>query len=101
MDLSEQDIRVIATNARIGLSDEEVTSMTGYLNSVIKSLKPITEYDLDGIEPTFHPIAGLVNIMRDDVIEPGLTLEEALANTSSHQGGQFLVPQILGAGGGR
>ncbi|MDR1185040.1 MAG: Asp-tRNA(Asn)/Glu-tRNA(Gln) amidotransferase subunit GatC [Coriobacteriales bacterium] len=100
MYLSEQDVRKIATYTRIGLSDAEVVAMTIDLNSIIESLSPITEYDLEGVEPTFHPIAGLSNVMREDVVRPGLSHEAALANAPSEQDGQFLIPSILGDGGG-
>ena len=100
MQLSEKDIQAIATNARIRLNDKEVTAMVGYLNDVIETLKPITEYDLKGVEPTYHPIAGQTNVMRDDVISPGLTQEEALANAPSQHNGHYRIPPILGNGGG-
>ncbi|MDR1082808.1 MAG: Asp-tRNA(Asn)/Glu-tRNA(Gln) amidotransferase subunit GatC [Coriobacteriales bacterium] len=100
MHLSVKDVRGIATYARIGLSDEEVEAMTVDLNNIIESLKPITEYDLEGVEPTFHPIAGLSNVMREDVVQSGLSREEALANAPSQQEGQFRVLPILGDGGG-
>jgi aspartyl-tRNA(Asn)/glutamyl-tRNA(Gln) amidotransferase subunit C len=74
--------------------------MTVDLNNIIESLKPITEFDLDGVPPTFHPIAGLSNVMREDVAQPGLSHETALANAPSQQDGQFLIPPILGDGGG-
>ena len=51
--LTEKDVRGIATYARIGLTDEEVTAMTEDLNNIIESLKPITEYDLEGVELPF------------------------------------------------
>jgi aspartyl-tRNA(Asn)/glutamyl-tRNA(Gln) amidotransferase subunit C len=100
MYLSEKDVRGIATYARIGLSDAEVTAMTVDLNNIIESLRPITEYDLEGVEPTFHPIAGLSNVMREDVARPGLTREAALANAPAQRDGQFLIPSILGDSGG-
>ena len=59
--VTEKDVRDIATYTRIGMTDEEVAAMTVDLNNIIDSLKPITEYDLEGVEPTFHPIGGLVN----------------------------------------
>ena len=61
--VTEKDVRDIATYTRIGMTDEEVAAMTVDLNNIIDSLKPITEYDLEGVEPTFHPIGGLVNVM--------------------------------------
>ena len=98
MALSEKDVRDIATYTRIGLSDEEVVQMTRDLNDIIDSLAPITEYDLEGVVPTFHPIAGLVNVMREDVPADGFTQEEALANSDSTEDGAFRIPTILGGG---
>lgn len=96
--LTEKDVRGIATYARIGLTDEEVTEMTVDLNSIIESLKPITEYDLEGVEPTFHPIGNLSNVMRGDVEGESFTQEVALENAPKQQDGSFLIPAILGGG---
>lgn len=96
--LTEKDVRGIAMYARIGLTDEEVTEMTVDLNSIIESLKPITEYDLEGVEPTFHPIGNLSNVMREDVEGESFTQEVALENAPKQQDGSFLIPAILGGG---
>lgn len=96
--LTEKDVRGIATYARIGLIDEEVTEMTVDLNNIIESLKPITEYDLEGVEPTFHPIGNLSNVMREDVEGESFTQEVALENAPKQQDGSFLIPSILGGG---
>ena len=96
--LSEADVRGIAEYTRIGLDAEEVVAMTADLNAIIDSLAPITEFDLDGVEPTFHPIGGLHNVMREDVVEESFTQEQALANAPHRQDGSFLIPAILGGG---
>lgn len=96
--LTEKDVRGIATYARIGLTDEEVAEMTVDLNNIIESLKPITEYDLEGVEPTFHPIGNLSNVMREDVEGGSFTQEVALENAPKQQDGSFLIPSILGGG---
>ncbi len=100
MYLTEEDVRGIATYVRIGLPEDEIGEMTRNLNSIIKSLEPITQYNLEGVEPTFHPIAGLANVMREDVAEPGFTQEEALSNAPETEDGQFKIATILGGGGG-
>ena len=92
--LTEKDVRGIATYARIGLTDEEVTEMTVDLNNIIESLKPITEYNLEGVEPTFHPIGNLSNVMREDVEGESFTQEVALENAPKQQDGSFLIPSI-------
>ena len=101
MPLTEKDIRDIAEYARIGLSDEEVEDMTVDLNSIIDTLKPITEYDLEDVEPTFHPIGDLSNVMREDVIGKPFPREVALSNSDSVSEGCFEIPSILGEGGDR
>lgn len=99
--LSESDVRSIAEYVRIGMTDDEVAAMTVDLNNIIESLSPITEYDLEGVEPTFHPICGLVNVMCDDVEAPSFSQEVALENAPKQQDGSFLIPSILGEGGDR
>ncbi|HIT51992.1 MAG TPA: Asp-tRNA(Asn)/Glu-tRNA(Gln) amidotransferase subunit GatC [Candidatus Aveggerthella excrementigallinarum] len=96
--VTEKDVRDIATYTRIALSDEELPQMTKDLNDIIESLKPITEYDLEGVEPTFHPIGSLSNVMREDVETTSFTQEEALSNAPKQQDGCFLIPAILGGG---
>jgi aspartyl-tRNA(Asn)/glutamyl-tRNA(Gln) amidotransferase subunit C len=100
MHLTTEALREIAGSARIGLRDDELAALTRELNDIIDSLAPITAYDLAGVEPTFHPIAGLSNVMREDTAAPGLTQGEALANAPASQDGQFKIPPILGDGGG-
>ena len=99
--VSEHDVRDIAEYARIHLSPDEVVQMTKDLNEIIESLKPITEYDLEGVEPTFHPIGSLSNVMREDVERTSFTQDEALSNAPAKQDGNFLIPSILGEGGDR
>ena len=99
--VSEKDVRDIAEYTRIHLSDDEVVQMTIDLNDIIESLKPITEYNLEGVEPTFHPIGSLSNVMREDEERESFTHEEALSNAPAQQDGCFLIPSILGEGGDR
>lgn len=99
--LTEDDVRGMAAYARIGLDEQELAQMTVDLNSIIDTLKPITEFDLEGVPPTFHPIGSLSNVMREDVEQPSFTQEEALANAPRQQDGSFLIPSILGEGGDR
>lgn len=102
MSLSPSEVRGIADYARVALSDDELAEMTSYLNDAIDNvLAPIRAFDLAGVEPVFHPIGDLANVMREDVPAPGLPLDEALANAAQTQGRFFRVPSILGNGGDR
>lgn len=96
--VTEKDVRNIAAYARIGMTDDEVAAMTVDLNNIIDSLEPITKYDLEGVEPTFHPIGGLVNVMRSDNEQESFSQETALENAPKQEEGSFLIPAILGGG---
>ena len=96
MPLSEADVRAIADYARIGIAEEDLPQMTIDLNSMIESLDAIKQYDLDDVEPTFHPIGDLVNVLREDVVTPSLPRDVALSDTADQEDGQFRVPAILG-----
>ena len=101
MALSEKDVRGIAEYAKIALTDDELTQMTSYLNDAVQMLEPVLQYDLPDVEPTFHPIGSLSNVMREDAEQPSFTQEEALSNAPRQQDGSFLIPSILGEGGDR
>ena len=98
--LTEHDVRDIAEYTCIGLTDDEIVQMAVDLNAIVESLKPITEYDLANVEPTFHPIGSLSNVMGDDLREPerDLPLDVALENAGSARDRYFRVPSILGEG---
>ena len=96
MALSKEDVAGIADYARIALTDAELDEMTAYMNDAVALLEPIRQYDLDGVEPTFHPIGDLSNVMGADVVAPGLSIEDALLDAPSARDRYFRVPSILG-----
>ena len=100
MALTRDEVAGIAKYARIALTADELDEMTSYLNDAIELLEPILAYDLEGVEPTFHPIGDVTNVVRDDVPVAGLSLEKALANAANSRERHFRVPAILGDGGG-
>ena len=96
MALSEKDVRGIAEYAKIALTDDELTQMTSYMNDAVQMLEPVLQYDLPDVEPTFHPIGSLSNVMGDDLREP--ERQVALENAGSARDRYFRVPSILGEG---
>ena len=98
MALSENDVRGIADYARIGLTPEELTEMTSYMNDAIGMLEPVLQYGSADVPPTFHPIGDLSNVMGSDVERPGLPIDVALEDAASTRDRYFRVPSILGGG---
>ena len=103
MALTTEDVAGIADYARIALTPDELQEMTTYMNEAVALLEPIREYDLDGVEPTFHPIGDLSNVMGADVADTtdrALDIDTALSNAGSARERYFRVPSILGDDGG-
>ena len=103
MALTTEDVAGIADYARIALTPDELQEMTTYMNEAVALLESIREYDLDGVEPTFHPIGDLSNVMGADVADTtdrALDIDTALSNAGSARDRYFRVPSILGDDGG-
>lgn len=101
MALTETDVRGIADYARIALEGDELAQMTSYLNDAVQMLEPVLQYDVPDVEPTFHPIGDLSNVMRADAVdtERALPIDAALENAGASRDRYFRVPSILGEGG--
>jgi aspartyl-tRNA(Asn)/glutamyl-tRNA(Gln) amidotransferase subunit C len=84
----------VARLARLDLSEAERDRMQAELTVILTHAERIQALDLDGIEPTSHPIP-LANVMRPDVVTDCLTQDEALANAPEAEQGRFKVPRII------
>ena len=93
--LSRSDVEHVAHLARLGLSDEEVTELEGQLNHILEQFAVLSELDTEAIPPTARVIE-LENVLREDVVRPGLDREAALANAPERSGKHFVVPAVLG-----
>ena len=95
MAISEEQVRHVAMLARLGLSDEQVTTLAGELSDILVQVERIQQLDLEGVEPTTHA-AAVSNVTRNDVVVPGLSREDALLNAPAQQDGAFLIPKFGG-----
>ena len=97
--LTRADVEHVAHLARLGLTEEELARFEGQLNHILDQYAILTSLDTEHIAPTAQTIE-LANILREDVVQPSLPVEDALANAPQRSGDHFLVPAIIGGGGG-
>ena len=99
--LTRVDVEHVAHLARLGLTEGELARLQDQLNHILDQYAILATLDTEAIPPTAQTIE-LRNILRDDVVQPSLSADEALANAPERSGGHFVVPAILGgeAGGG-
>ena len=89
MKLTLEQVKNVAALARLGLSADELERMRDQLSSILTSIEKIEELDTDSIPPTAQTI-DLVDVVRDDIAEPSLPLDQVFLNAPRHQDG-FLV----------
>jgi aspartyl-tRNA(Asn)/glutamyl-tRNA(Gln) amidotransferase subunit C len=93
MAITREDVLHVARLARLELADAEVERMQEQLSAILEAVGKVAELDLEGVEPTAHPL-DLVNVLAEDVPRPSLTREEALANAPDPEDGFFGVPAV-------
>jgi aspartyl-tRNA(Asn)/glutamyl-tRNA(Gln) amidotransferase subunit C len=91
MAITREQVLHVAALAQLGLTEKEVARFEGQLSAILESVGKIAELDLEGVEPTSHPL-DIVNVFGEDVPEPSLTIEDALANAPDPEDGSFGVP---------
>jgi aspartyl-tRNA(Asn)/glutamyl-tRNA(Gln) amidotransferase subunit C len=91
MAISRDQVLHVARLARLELSEDELDRFAEQLNAILEAVGKVGELDLEGVEPTAHPL-DLVNVWAEDEPRPCLTADEALANAPDSEGGMFRVP---------
>lgn len=94
--ITQADVEHVAALARLALSDDELVRFTDELGGILEHAEDLTALDLDGVEPTAHPLP-LTNVVRPDQVRPSLPRDEVLAQAPAVEDGRFRVPRILDA----
>jgi len=93
--ITREQVAHVARLARLALTDDELDRFTDQLAAVLDHARDLEALALDDVPPTAHPYP-LVNVLRDDVVVPGLDRTEVLAAAPAVEAGRFRVPPILG-----
>lgn len=94
MRLSEENVRHVALLARIGVADDEINQMRDDLSDILAHFEVLGQIDTCGVEPTGHSV-NLESVMRDDVVEESVPLDDVLANTPNREGDFIRVRAVL------
>ena len=89
--IDREQVLHVARLARLELSEDEVSRMTGELSAILEHIEKISALDLDGVRPTTH-VVDVPNALRPDVPRPCLPREVVLANAPAVDDDGFSVP---------
>lgn len=94
MSLSKEDVEKIAELARLALEPQEVALYQEQLSAVLAYAERLSQLDTTDVSPTASAVA-LTNVMREDVIQPSLPIDEVLFNSADQIDSQFKIQAVL------
>jgi aspartyl-tRNA(Asn)/glutamyl-tRNA(Gln) amidotransferase subunit C len=92
--ITRDEVAHLARLSRLALAEDELKHYAEQLDVILGAVARVAEVAADDIPPTSHSVP-LTNVMRPDVVRPGLTAAEALAGAPAAEQGRFRVPRIL------
>lgn len=97
MKLTEADVRYVADLANLRLDETEIASMVQQLSSILDHMDRLAQVDTGGAEPMAQVLfpAEPGATLREDVPQPTLSNQEALANAVYPAQGYFRVPRVI------
>jgi len=93
--ITPEDVRKVATLARLTFDDAHVARLAGQLESILGYIGQIGKVDVARIAPVAHALP-LSNVFREDIPGPALPLERVLQNAPETDGPFFKVPKVIG-----
>ncbi len=87
-------VRHIASLARLELANEEEKRIARQLASILEYVEKLNELDTSNVKPMHHAVER-TNIFREDVLKQSLEREKVLANAPETDGVFFIVPRVL------
>jgi aspartyl-tRNA(Asn)/glutamyl-tRNA(Gln) amidotransferase subunit C len=92
--ISRAEVAHLARLSRLAVTEEELDRFAGQLDVILQAVARVGEVAAADIPPTTHAVP-LTNVLREDVVVPCLTPEEALSGAPDAEAGRFRVPRIL------
>jgi aspartyl-tRNA(Asn)/glutamyl-tRNA(Gln) amidotransferase subunit C len=90
-----EQVRKVASLARLALSETEEQQFTGQLNSILDYVQKLDELETEGVPPTTRAIE-VSNITRPDALETFAGREDILSSAPDREEDFFKVPKIMG-----
>ena len=94
MSLTLQDVKRVATLARIAVTEDEAVAYQQQLNGIFGLIAEMQAVDTTGVEPMSHA-QDLSQRLRDDVVTETDQHEKFQAIAPQVAGGMYLVPQVI------
>lgn len=92
--ISVDSVKHVAHLARLAITEQDAEKFSKQLDAIITFAEQLNELDTENVKPTSH-VLDMKNVLREDVPEKGLPVEEVMKNAPDHKDNQVRVPAIL------
>ncbi|MCH5161585.1 MAG: Asp-tRNA(Asn)/Glu-tRNA(Gln) amidotransferase subunit GatC [Clostridiales bacterium] len=93
-EITTEEVRHIAKLSKIEFSDGEAQSMREHIQKMLWVFETLDAVDVSAVPPTAH-ILPIVNVLRDDTVEPSFDNEALLSNAPKSELGAYIVPRVV------
>lgn len=97
MKITETEVRYVADLANLTLTDDEIHRMAHDLDEILTHVDKLNELDTEGVEPMAQVLYDAEEraTLRDDLEQPTVANDVALANAPRAGAGYFKVPKVI------
>ena len=81
--------------ARLDVDDDLIEPFAVQIDEILEYVDTLNRADTEGVKPTTHAMF-MNNVFREDVLKAPLDRETALSNAPEKEGGNFIVPKVIG-----
>lgn len=92
--VTEELIQQVAKNARLTLTKEEVRRFVPQFKEILHHFSKISKVPTENVPLALQPIQ-MRNRLRNDLVKPSLSVEDALFNTKHKKENYFKGPKIV------
>lgn len=94
MAISVDEVRYIASLARLRFSDEEKRRLAVQMNAMLQYMEKLNELDTTDVPPMSH-VLDTQNVYRADEVVQRISHDEALKNAPDADNEYFRVPKVI------
>lgn len=94
MSVDTETVKRVARLARIKVSEDDATRMTGELNAILGFVEQLDEVNIDGVEPLTSVVEQTMK-KRVDGITDGNKANDITLNAPASEDNFFMVPKVV------
>jgi aspartyl-tRNA(Asn)/glutamyl-tRNA(Gln) amidotransferase subunit C len=94
MKITRETVLHVAELARLEFQENELDKFREQLENILGYIENLNKLGTSSVEPTYH-VLEISTPLRRDIVEPWLSVDEALENSPDREHDFFAVPKVI------